>query len=90
MTQRLNGLWIGLNLLGVYFLITGLADVACALQQWAVIPDAGEVGGITKQDVFRVLIRSGVTAVGGLALLLTADFYAPLWRDRKPVPPGSD
>ncbi len=88
--NRSDALAVGLKLLGVYFLIAGLAEVGFAVGYWASAQETSDpvVSAISKQQANRTLIRAGITALGGLWLLLTADFYAPLMGRRKaPSPP---
>jgi hypothetical protein len=85
MAHRLNGLWIGLKLLGVYFLVTGLAEVGSAIQLRVSVQNVSASGGdMMAQVAYRNIIHALVTIVGGILLLLTADYFAPFWRERNP------
>jgi hypothetical protein len=72
--SRSDALAVGLKLLGAFFLITGLAEVGYAVYHLATVREAID---FRRQfyDPYHALIRAGITTIGGLWLLLTADYY---------------
>lgn len=72
--SRSDALAVGLKLLGAFFLITGLAEVGLSVYHLATT--VGGPNDFSRQiyDPYRILIRAGITTIGGLCLLFTADY----------------
>jgi len=75
--SRSDAMIVGLRLLGASFIILGLSWIGSAIPIWnwsVSVQEGGVAGGYIKYEAHREMIRGGVTAVGGLLLLILSAF----------------
>ena len=82
--SRMDALWVGLKLLGVYLLVTGAVEVSMGLME-LIRSDKSTVADFTERLAYHQLFRGIGSAAAGSALILGAGLFVRMIGERRSV-----